>query len=319
MRTWKRLLGGVLLLILNSSMMWAQATAQINGSVRDQTGAVLPGVEVTATNADTGIARMTVTNENGTYVLPNLVTGPYRLEASLPGFRTFVQTGIVLQVNSNSVINAVLEVGQVTEQVEVQANVSQVETRSTAVGQVIENERILELPLNGREVTDLIVLSGAAVQTAKADTTSWQGGRAISVAGGLDFGVSYSLDGALHNNVYDGTQMPMPFPDALQEFKVEASGRSAAGGTRGSGGQVNAVTRSGTNDFHGDAFWFVRNYKFNARNFFAAERDNLKRNQYGATLGGPVAKNKLFFFGGYQGTNTRSASATLFQFVPTRA
>jgi Carboxypeptidase regulatory-like domain len=319
MRIWKCLLGGVLLLILNSSMMWAQATAQISGSVRDQTGAVLPGVEVTATQTETGIARMTVTNENGTYVLPNLVTGPYRLEASLPGFRTFIQTGIVLQVNSNPVINAVLEVGQVTEQVEVQANVSQVETRSTAVGQVIENERILELPLNGREVTDLIVLSGAAVQTAKADTTSWQGGRAISVAGGLDFGVSYSLDGALHNNVYDGTQMPMPFPDALQEFKVEASGRSAAGGTRGSGGQVNAVTRSGTNDFHGDAFWFVRNYKFNARNFFAAERDNLKRNQYGATLGGPVAKNKLFFFGGYQGTNTRSASATLFQFVPTRA
>src|SRR5215510_137273 len=192
MRTWKRLLGGVLLLILNSSMMWAQATAQINGSVRDQTGAVLPGVEVTATNADTGIARMTVTNENGTYVLPNLVTGPYRLEASLPGFRTFVQTGIVLQVNSNPVINAVLEVGQVTEQVEVQANVAQVETRSTAVGQVIENERILELPLNGRQVTDLITLSGAAVQTSTGAGPGGIPGSStvqISVAGGLNFGV----------------------------------------------------------------------------------------------------------------------------------
>jgi hypothetical protein len=309
----------MLLFSLNCSTVWAQATAQISGTVRDQTGAVLPGVEVTATNTDTGIARNTITNENGFYILPNLVVGPYQLDASLPGFRTFRQTGIVLQVNSNPAINPVLEVGQVTEQVEVQANVSQVETRSTAVGQVIENERILELPLNGREVTDLIVLSGAAVQTAEADTTSWQGGRAISVAGGLDFGVAYSLDGALHNNVYDGTQMPMPFPDALQEFKVEASGRSAAGGTRGSGGQINAVTRSGTNEFHGDAFWFVRNYKFNARNFFAAERDTLKRNQYGGTLGGPIARNKLFFFGGYQGTNTRSDAATLFQFVPTQS
>jgi hypothetical protein len=317
--TAKYLFSGILLFIVNCSTIWAQATAQISGLVRDQTGAVLPGVEVAATNTGTGIARSTTTNENGFYILPNLVVGPYQLEASLPGFRTFRQTGVVLQVNSNPVINPVLEVGQVTEQVEVQANISQVETRSTAVGQVIENERILELPLNGREVTDLIVLSGAAVQTAEADTTSWQGGRAISVAGGLDFGVAYSLDGALHNNVYDGTQMPMPFPDALQEFKVEASGRSASGGTRGSGGQVSAVTRSGTNDFHGDTFWFVRNYKFNARNFFASERDSLKRNQYGAALGGPIARNRLFFFGGYQGTNTRSDPGTNFQFVPTAA
>jgi hypothetical protein len=310
---------GILVSIFGCGTAWGQATAQVSGTVRDQSGAVLPGVEVTATHTGTGISRGTVTNETGYYILANLATGPYRLEASLPGFRTFAQTGIVLQVNSNPVINPVLEVGQVTEQVEVQANVSQVETRSTAVGQVIENERILELPLNGREVTDLIVLSGAAVQTGVAATTSWQGGRTISVAGGLDFGVAYSLDGALHNNVYDGTQMPMPFPDALQEFKVEASGRSASGGTRGSGGQVNAVTKSGTNEFHGDAFWFVRNYKFNARNFFAARRDSLKRNQYGGTIGGPIARNKLFFFGGYQGTNTRSDPSTDFQFVPTAA
>jgi Carboxypeptidase regulatory-like domain len=142
---------------------WAQATAQISGTVRDQSGAVLPGVEVTATQTETGVMRMTVTNETGTYQLQNLATGPYRLEASLPGFRTFVQTGIVLQVNANPVINPVLEVGQITDQIEVQANVAQVETRTTAVGSVIENERILELPLNGRNVTDLITLSGASV------------------------------------------------------------------------------------------------------------------------------------------------------------
>jgi hypothetical protein len=298
---------------------WAQATAQISGTVRDASGAVLPGVEVTATQTETGIARKAVTNETGSYILPNLALGPYRLEAGLPGFRTFVQTGISLQVNSNPAINIVLEVGQVTEQIEVQANAAQVETRSSAVGQVIENERILQLPLNGRQVTDLITLSGAAVQTGESATTSFQGGKTISVAGGLDFGVMYSLDGAMHNNVYDGTQMPMPFPDALQEFKVEASGVSAAGGSRGSGGQVNAVTKSGTNEFHGDAFEFVRNYVLNARNPFAPTRDSLKRNQFGGTLGGPVIKNRLFFFGGYQGTKTRSDSSSRFAFVPTAA
>jgi hypothetical protein len=300
--------------------VWAQATAQITGAVRDQSGAVLPGVEVTAIQTDTGISRNAITNETGSYVLPNLSVGPYRFEATLPGFRTFVQTGIVLQVNSNPVINVVLELGQVTEQVEVQANASLVETRTTAVGQVIENERILELPLNGRQVTDLITLSGAAVQTAASNSRlTFQSGVLISIAGGLNFGVMYSLDGSLHNNVYDGSQMPMPFPDALQEFKVEASGIGAAGGTRGSGGQVNAVTKSGTNQFHGDLFEFVRNYKFNARNFFFPKRDSLKRNQFGGTLGGPVLQNKLFFFGGYQGTRTRSDPGDTLRFVPTTA
>src|SRR5205814_584642 len=141
---------------LTSSTSWAQATAQISGAVRDQTGAVLPGVEITATQTETGGARMTVTNETGSYILPNLAVGPYRLEAALPGFRTYVQTGIVLQVNSSPAINVVLEVGQVTEQVEVQANAALVETRALGIGQVVENERILELPLNGRQVTDLI-------------------------------------------------------------------------------------------------------------------------------------------------------------------
>ena len=319
----KRILLGFCIAFLASAFAcesaWAQASAQISGTIRDASGAVLPGVEVAATQTETGIARNVITNETGSYILPNLAIGPYRLEAALPGFRTFVQTGIVLQVNSNPVINPVLEIGQITEQVEVQANAALVETRSNAVGQVIENERILELPLNGRQVTDLITLSGAAVQTGVSPTTAWQGGVYISIAGGQGFGVMYSLDGALHNNVYDGSQMPMPFPDALQEFKVDASGMSAAGGTRGSGGQVNAVTKSGTNEFHGSAFEFVRNYKFNARNFFALTRDSLKRNQFGGTLGGPIVKNKLFFFGGYQGTTTRTDPGDTIRYVPTAA
>src|SRR5678816_2542051 len=154
-RTGVRVWVALLFSFWTCTAVWGQSTAQISGAVRDQSGAVLPGVEVTATQTDTGIARTAVTNETGSYVLATLPLGPYRFEASLPGFRGFVQTGIVLQVNSNLVINAVLEIGQVTEQVEVQANASLVDTRSTAVGQVMENERILELPLQGRQVTDL--------------------------------------------------------------------------------------------------------------------------------------------------------------------
>ena len=134
----------------------AQATAQINGAVKDQSGAVLPGVEITVTQTDTQITRNTISNETGSYVLPDLSIGSYRLDASLPGFRKYIQTGIVLQVNSSPTINLTLEVGQVSEQVEVQANASLVETRTVGVGQVMENARILDLPLNGRNVVDLL-------------------------------------------------------------------------------------------------------------------------------------------------------------------
>src|SRR5688572_25413052 len=265
--------------------IWAQATAQIEGTVKDQTGAVLPGVEITATQTDTGIARSTISNETGSFVLPNLAIGPYRFEASLPGFRTFAQTGIVLQVNSNPVINVVLEVGQVTEQVEVQANAALVETQSSSVGSVVENQRILELPLNGRNVTDLITLSGAAVQTGIPMDKLYAGSSFISTAGGLGFGMEYTLDGALHVNFTSGTSVQMPFPDALQEFKVETSGMSAQ---RGASAGVGGVTKSGTNEFHGDLFEFLRNDLFNARSYFATGQSSLKRNQFGGTIGGPV-------------------------------
>src|SRR5688572_17699318 len=147
---------GMFVLITSASDVWAQVTAQISGTVRDQTGAVLPGVEVAVTQTETSATRTALTNETGSYVLSNLPIGPYRLEAALPGFRTYVQTGIVLQVNGSPVVNPVLEVGQVSEQVEVQANAALVETRSAGVGQVIENARILDLPLNGRNVIDLV-------------------------------------------------------------------------------------------------------------------------------------------------------------------
>src|SRR2546427_566095 len=183
-----------------------------------------------------------------------------------------------------------------------QANAALVETRNVGIGQVIENERILELPLNGRQVTDLITLSGAAVQTIQTATDknrSMPGSVPMSVAGGFSSGTVYVLDGAMHNDPWNNLNLPLPFPDALQEFKVETSALSAQYGMY-SGASVTSVTKSGTNEFHGDVFEFLRNDLFNARNFFATKGSTLMRNQFGATLGGPAVKNKLFFFCGYQ-------------------
>src|SRR5438876_10206340 len=310
----------VFVLLLNYSQLWAQATAQVSGRVQDATAAVLPGVEITATHTGTGIVRSTVTNESGSYILLNLPIGAYRLEAALPGFRTYVQSGIVLEVNSSPVVNVVLEVGQVAETIEVQANATLVETRNSGIGEVVENARILELPLNGRNVVELVALAGAAAPsvtlTGSGRDPFAQGN--VSVAGGLNSGLNYKLDGADHNNPFQGSYLSMPFPDAMQEFKVETSATSAKQGGK-SAGEVSLVTKSGTNAFHGDLFEFVRNGKFNARNAFAPTRDTLKRNQYGGTVGGPVLKNKLFFFGGFQGTKTRSTPPEIFAYVPTPA
>src|SRR5256714_5945976 len=296
----KRLVLALAVFVITSGNLWAQATAQITGTVKDQSGAVLPGVEVMVTQTQTAVTRTALTNETGSYVLSNLPIGPYRLEAALPGFRSFVQTGIVLQVNASPVINPILEVGQVADQVEVQANAAQVETRSSGVGQVIETQRILDLPLNGRNVTDLVTLSGLAVQTAASRGFGMRTGVLISVAGGNTDGVQYSLDGSPHINPFDGSGMPLPFPDALQEFRLSTSTQDASNGMH-SGAAVNAVTKSGTNAFHGDVFEFVRNNAFNARDAFAVKNDGLKRHQFGGVIGGPIKKDKDFFLTGYQG------------------
>ena len=312
-----QLLAGLLLLLTISTGASAQATGQLNGTIADPSGALLPGVEITATNTATNTARTTVSNETGSYVLPNLPLGPYRLEASLPGFSVFSQTGIILQVGDNRVVNVVLQIGAVSETVEVQADAAMVETRNTGIGQVLDNVRVLELPLNGRQVTELITLSGAVTTSATGGTTERNYPTiAISVGGGHDNMLTYRMDGGSHNDPYNNLNMPLPFPDALQEFKVETSAIPARHGQH-SAGLVSVVTKSGTNAFHGTAFEFVRNEVFNARNAYATERDSLKRNQLGGTLGGPIARNRLFFFGGYQRTFKRSAPSTDFQFVPT--
>src|SRR5439155_4852568 len=307
---------GLFLCAMSCSSVWAQATAQISGATQDQSGAALPGVEITVQQTETGGTRMTLTNENGYYVLPNLPLGPYKLQASLPGFRTFVQTGIVLQVNSNPTINVTLQVGSVAETIEVQANTSLVETRSLSVGQVMETARIVELPLNGRNAQELLLLGGGAVQTAPVGGMSFPGRLTISSAGSLGTATEYTLDGIRHVDPYDGVPLPLPFPDALAEFKTEIGGMSAQ---QGRSSQVSAVTKSGTNALHGDLFEFLRNDLFNARSYFATKSSSLKRHQFGGTAGGPIIQNKLFFFGGYQGTTLRQDPRDTRQFVPTAA
>src|ERR1051326_333623 len=308
---------GLLVSLVTCNSAWAQATAQINGSVQDSSGAVLPGVEITATQTETGVGRMTVSNEAGLYVLPNLPLGPYKVEAALPGFRTFAQSGIVLQVGDNPRINITLQVGQVSEQVEVQANASLVETRNVSVGQVMETQRILDLPLNVRDPAQLVLLNGASMQVTPSGGYSFGGTRmAIATAGGFGTGTDYTLDGIRHIDPFDSLPLPLPFPDALSEFKTEIGGQAAS---QGRGSQVSAVTKSGTNQFHGDFFEFVRNDLFNARQYFAVKNSSLKRNQFGGTIGGPIFRNKLFFFGGYQGTLTRQDPANNEAFLPTPA
>ena len=310
----------LLLTVMTSGTVWAQATAQISGTVTDPTGALIPGVEVTATQTDTTASRTAVTNETGSYILPALPLGPYQLEAVLPGFQTFVQTGIVLQVGNVANINVVLEVGQVTQTIEVTANAAMVETRSAGIGQIMENARILELPLNGRSMIDLVELTPAVTPAAELDASGRDATNKgnVSVAGGTNTGLNYTLDGAFHNNPFTDSYMSMPFPDALQEFKVDTGATTAASGVK-SAGSVSLVTKSGTNEIHGNLFEFVRNGKFNARNAFASERDTLKRNQFGGTIGGPILSNRLFFFAGYQGTTLREDPSHRVAFVPTPA
>jgi len=312
---------GVLAFTWVGNKAWAQATtAQIIGTVKDTSGAVLPGVGITVTQTATGGKRTTVTNETGNYLLASLPLGPYMLEASLPGFKSYVQTGIVLQVDDSPTINVVLQVGQISEQVEVQANAALVETQRTAIGQVVTNQQIAELPLNGRDPHELIFLAGMATVPGNGSMNSIRNYPTVvvSVAGGNGDGVSYLLDGTMWQDPYNSLSMPLPFPDALQEFKVETSAMQAQYGFHATA-TVNAVTRSGTNEFHGNLFEFVRNYKFNARDAFAKQRDTYKRNQFGGVIGGPIKKDKLFFFGGYQRTSLRSDGIQNTAFVPTPA
>src|SRR6516164_8427685 len=295
-------------------------TSQINGAVRDASGLGIPGAAIKATQTATGIVRSTSSGSDGSYVLPNLPIGPYVLEVAKEGFSRYVQSGIVLQVDTNPTVDISLRVGAVNEQVTVEAVALQVETRTTSIGGVVDNRQITEMPLNGRDAHELVFLAGMASYPGDGSMNSIRNYPTVvvSVAGGNGDGVAYLLDGVIHQDPYNSLSLPLPFPDALQEFKVETSAVPAQYGYHATA-TVNAVTKSGSNQFHGDLFEYVRNGDLNARDFFALKRDTLKRNQFGGTIGGPIKKDKLFFFGGYQRTSLRSDPVQNTAFVPTPA
>ncbi len=322
-----KLFVSALICMVSSLGLFAQSVSQISGTVKDASGSAIPGAQVTVTQTDTGVTRTAQTDASGIYSLPSLPLGPYRMEVKKEGFSTYVQTGIVLQVDTAPTVDPVLKVGALSESVQVEAAAAMVETHSTGVGQVVNSQDVVELPLNGREITQLITLAGGSniVQYGYGQAPSsgnlvssknYPNEALVSVAGGMLNGTTYLLDGGTHNDVFNNLNLPLPFPDAVQEFKVETSALPAEYGQH-SAGAVNVVSKSGTNEFHGDAFEFVRNGDFNARDTFAPVGDNLKRNQFGGTLGGPIKKNKLFFFLGYQGTLIRSEPAATPAVVPT--
>jgi hypothetical protein len=313
-----RYLAAAFFVLLNVNLFAQGQLSQIQGTVADSSGAAIAGASVKVTNTDTDLVRAVIADADGNYVVPNLPVGPYRIEVSKEGFATFTQTGIVLQVATNPTIPVTLKIGSVNEQVQVEANAALVESQATSVGTVMENQRILELPLNGRQATDLIQYTPGVIPQGVAGNGGYPGTQQYVIAGSQAFGIAYYLDGSVYNNPWDLANMPMPMPDALQEFKVETSTMTASNGIH-AGGTVTAITKSGNNSFHGDVFEFLRNGDLNARNFFAPARDTLKRNQFGGTIGGPVKKDKLFFFFGYQDTITRQdpQANTAATFVPT--
>ena len=231
-------------------------TSQVTGTVQDPTGAAVPDAKVVMTNIDTGQVRTITTSNSGAYTLPDLPIGNYRLEVTAPGFTTYVLTGIKLEVGSNPTFDPKLQVGNVNEQVMVTTQPgAQVETQSNGIGQVVDDKQVVELPLNGRDPTQVIALAGATTTAPAGDLNSNKNFPTVTIAGagGLPNGVSYSLDGGFHNDIFNNLNLPLPFPDALQEFKVETNSLPAQYGNHAAAA-VNAVTMSGTISFHGDAF-----------------------------------------------------------------
>jgi hypothetical protein len=285
----------------------AVASAQLSGTIVDESGAALPGVDVTVTHTGTGASRSQVTNELGAYTFVNLPNGPYKLTAQLSGFTTFEQTGIVLNVGDARSANVSLKLGTLSETLTVVADASLVQTRTISVGQVTSEELIVGLPLNGRSATQLLLLQGGAVEGGvTTGNRGFPGQVAISVAGGTGNSTQYLVDGGFNNEPQSNAGSAIPFPDALQEFRTESGVRDARYGMS-TGATVNAVTKSGTNTFRGNAFDFMRHHTFNAIRYFDKKEnggigrdDGLKRNQLGGTIGGPITKDKLFFFFGTQ-------------------
>ena len=289
-------------------------TAEITGMVTDSSGAVVAGAVVTATNTQTNARRMATSNEAGIYNLPALPPGIYDVRVEKPGFSAQARNAIELQTSQVAKLDFQLQIGNVTETVMVTAGAPVLETETTSLGTVIENKRIVDLPLNGRNYLQLASLIPGATTNGPASSQGQQrmgGARnqfALNVAGQRVHYNHYSLDGMENTDPNFNTYLFLPSIDVLQEFKVESGLFSAEYG-RGIA-QVNVSTKSGTNQFHGTLFEFLRNSYFDAKNFFARPDEKnpaFRRNQFGGTLGGPILRNKLFFMGNYEGLRERKA------------
>lgn len=318
-------LAGITLLVISAAPALGQAFGTISGNITDPTGAVVPGAKVTATETETGFSRTTKSSATGHFVIPNLRPTEYTLSVQAKGFKKSIQKGVTLLANQAATVDFHLQLGSTVQEVTVAGAAPLVNTTTQTLNAVVGRQRMMELPLNGRHALQLLNLvpgvSGVSIATVTSQGTLPGSGR-TNINGSRNNQTSYSLDGANFLDQYYNVNIPFPFPDALQEFSVQTNNYSARYGEN-AGGVVNVVTKSGANQFHGDLFEFVRNPKFNARPWDADNRDLIKRNQFGGTIGGPVViphlydgRNRTFFFFGYQGERYRDSS-TSHTFVPT--
>src|SRR5713101_2336357 len=314
----------VLIMLAGAEVLRADVTGSILGVVHDSSGAAVAGAKIVATNVQTNFKQETVSSGDGAFRILALPAGIYKLTATAAGFRTFTETNIEVKVNDQLRYDVTLNVGSVKEIVEIVANAVQVQTESTQLGDVIDSKKMLALPLNGRSYIDLLGLQ-AGVAPATAETI--QQDRPVS--GGLNPG-NISVNGQRETanaflvnggDVSEGRNLGaglVPNLDSIEEFRLITNSFDAEYG-KFSGAVMNAITKSGTNGFHGDVFEFVRNDKQDAANFFIPQKTELRRNQFGYAIGGPFWKNKIFWFTDYQGTRQVQGAETGGLFLPTDA
>jgi len=310
---------------------WGAVAGSISGAVKDPAGSVVPNANVTVQEVNTGLAYRTLTDGRGYYTLPVLPVGHYELDVQAPGFRGYQRKDIVLDTNAALTLNASLEVGSASETVSVNDDALHVETIETQLGQVITGRQMTAVPLNGRSFTDLLSLqpgvapatsiTSSTVQDVGATTLSPSGTLnpgTISVNGQREFANYFGVNGSdVEEDVNAGTAI-IPNLDAIAEFRIITSNFDAEYGEF-SGGQISVITKSGSNRFHGSAFDFLRNTDLDARNYFSPTRGAFRQNQFGGTFGGPLRRNKVFFFADYQGTRQTQGIDTGEISVPTEA
>jgi hypothetical protein len=282
--------------------------ATILGRVMDESGAVLPGATVTITNVGTNEARSTLTELSGDYVIPQLLPGEYRLTAEMTGFKKEVRHGIVLETGQQARLDITLKVGDVTETIDVTSEAPLVQSENMALGNVVDQKKIVELPLNGRDYLQLAQLQPNVFAPAQGSNLGFRGG--FNVAGNSEIANNFLLDGVDNNDETTNQPLHRPILDAVREFKVLTGTYSAEYG-RQAGGQIIVTTKSGTNQFHGALYEFHRNSPLDAKNFFAPVKPSFRRNQFGGVIGGPILHDRTFFFAGYEGQRRGQQEAGL--------